>query len=285
MTETPPSAERAAVPQHVAVIMDGNGRWAQDQGLVRLEGHRRGAKVVRDITTYARELGVPYLTLYSFSKQNWRRPPLEVAGLMALLENYCRDERATLMENRIRLTTIGDIKRLPSSTRNALATLCEETRHNTSMTLCLAIDYGGREEIVSAVRRLANDWQAGEISADSIDEAAIEARLDTAQMPDPDLLIRTSGECRVSNFLLWQLAYAELHFTKVRWPDFTRAHFFAALQDYQSRQRRFGHTEAQGLGQALGCQARALGPVTDYHEGVDMQQTLGASRQKDARRC
>lgn len=229
-----------APPRHVAVIMDGNGRWAQDRGMPRLEGHRRGADVVRDITIYARELGLDYLTLYSFSRQNWRRPASEVAGLMTLLEDYCRGERDLLMRNEIRLVTIGDLNRLPNSTRRALKNLAEETRNNTMMTMCLALDYGGREEIVGAVRRLAVEVEAGRVAPYVIDEAMIAARLDTAAMPDPDLLIRTSGERRVSNFLLWQLAYAELYFTQVRWPDFSRGHFAQALDDFAQRQRRFG---------------------------------------------
>jgi undecaprenyl diphosphate synthase len=240
MTSPALARHDAARLRHVAVIMDGNGRWAQERSLPRLEGHRRGADVVRDITTYARELGLSYLTLYSFSRQNWRRPATEVAGLMALLEDYCRRERALLMRNEIRLVTIGDMSRLPASTRIALETLTAQTAGNTMMTLCLAVDYGGREEIVAAVRRLAADVDARKVPLDSIDEQAIASRLDTAAIPDPDLLIRTSGEQRVSNFLLWQLAYAELHFTDVRWPDFGRREFAAALADFAQRQRRFG---------------------------------------------
>lgn len=236
--------ERAPPPAHVAIIMDGNGRWAKERGLARLEGHRQGACVVRDITTHARRLGVPFLTLYSFSRQNWRRPPFEVAGLMALLEDYCHDERPTLMDNDIRLTTIGEVRRLPRTTREALAHLAHETRNNRSMTLCLALDYGGREEIVAACKRMVTEACKGQLSASAVDETAIAERLDTAAMPDPDLLIRTSGELRVSNFLLWQLAYAEMHFTQVRWPDFTRQHFDAAISDFGRRQRRFGHSDA-----------------------------------------
>ena len=242
MTQTAAQAVPQGYPEHVAIIMDGNGRWAQERGERRLEGHRRGADVVRDITTCARELGIRYLTLYSFSRQNWRRPASEVAGLMTLLEDYCRCERDLLMRNEIRLVTIGDLNRLPNSTRRALENLAEETRNNAMMTMCLALDYGGREEIVGAVRRLAIDVQAQRLAPGAIDEAMIAARLDTAAMPDPDLLIRTSGERRVSNFLLWQLAYAELYFTKVRWPDFGRSHFAQALDDFAQRQRRFGAT-------------------------------------------
>ena len=232
-------------PTHVAIIMDGNGRWAAERGLPRLDGHRKGADVVRDITTFARELGVGYLTLYSFSRQNWRRPADEVAGLMALLDDYCGRERDTLMRNEIRLTTIGDPQRLPLSTRRSLDALVNETANNRMMTLCLAVDYGGREEIVDAVKRLAKDIRNQRLAVENIDESAIKTRLHTALMPDPDLLIRTSGEQRISNFLLWQLAYAELHFTSARWPEFTRSHFAAALRDFAGRERRFGATGEQ----------------------------------------
>jgi undecaprenyl diphosphate synthase len=227
-------------PRHVAIIMDGNGRWALERGLSRFEGHRRGADVVRDITTYARELQIPYLTLYSFSVQNWRRPPDEVAGLMMLLRDYCLSERATLMENDIRLNTIGEMSRLPGPTREALTSVIDETAGNRAMTLTLAIDYGAREELVAAMRRIALDVKAKRLSVEALDEAAISARLYTALLPDPDLVIRTSGERRLSNFLLWQIAYAELHFSKARWPEFTRPHFLAALDDFTSRERRFG---------------------------------------------
>jgi undecaprenyl diphosphate synthase len=233
-------APGAAKPRHVAIIMDGNGRWAKERGLSRLEGHRKGADVVRDITTFARELGIPFVTLYSFSVQNWTRPPDEIGGLMRLLEDYCRRERDTMMKNGIRLCSIGDLSRLPSATRQAVAALKQETVGNTGMTLTLALDYGGREEILTAVRRLVSDVQTGQVQPSAIDEAALAERLDTAALPDPDLVIRTSGEQRVSNFLLWQLAYAELYFTPVRWPDFTREHFLAALSDYAGRERRYG---------------------------------------------
>jgi undecaprenyl diphosphate synthase len=237
--------ELARRPRHVAVIMDGNGRWATDRGLPRLEGHRRGADVVRDITTYARELEIRYLTLYSFSVQNWRRPHEEVSGLMLLLEDYCKKERPTLMKNAIRLATIGSLERLPASTRNAVQALMRETENNRAMTLTLALDYGGREEIVRAVQKLAKDVQDRRLTADAIDEEEIQARLDTAALPDPDLVIRTSGEERVSNFLLWQIAYAELYFTSVRWPDFGRDDFAQALAEYARRDRRFGGVTAQ----------------------------------------
>jgi undecaprenyl diphosphate synthase len=227
-------------PRHVAIIMDGNGRWAVENGLDRIEGHRRGASVVRDITTFAREAGIEHLTLYSFSRQNWCRSASEVAGLMGLLEDYCLRESDTLMDNGIRLVTIGAVGRLPDSTRSALLGLCRLTENNRAMTLCLAVDYGGREELVSAVQRIVQAAQDKQLAAQDIDEAVVQAHLLTAGMPDPDLLIRTSGEQRISNFLLWQLAYAEMHFTTARWPEFRRGHFATALQDFARRHRRFG---------------------------------------------
>lgn len=264
MTSTALALGEVQQLRHVAVIMDGNGRWAQDRGMPRLEGHRRGADVVREITTHARQLGLHYLTLYSFSRQNWRRPAHEIAGLMQLLEEYCYNERDLLMRNEIRLVTIGDMRRLPESTRSALDTLTQATAHNTKMTLCLALDYGGREEIVSAVRRLAEDVGANRVAPEAIDERAIASRLDTAMMPDPDLLIRTSGEQRVSNFLLWQLAYAELYFTQIRWPDFSCQHFDAAVHDYAQRQRRFGSTGEQLLGNF-----DAAAPAVRLHKDIE----------------
>lgn len=239
--ELPAPSER---PTHVAVIMDGNGRWATQRDLPRLEGHRRGADVVREITTFSRELEIPYLTLYSFSVQNWRRPPDEVAGLFQLLEEYCEDERDTLMDNNIRLAIIGDLSRLPSSTRDAVLRLMEETANNTMMTLTLAVDYGAREEMILAARRLAEAVRDGTLDSESIDEAKISSYLYTRNMPDPDLLVRTSGELRLSNFLLWQAAYAELYFTEVHWPDFTRSDFAAALRAYAGRHRRFGGVDS-----------------------------------------
>lgn len=262
--------EPAKRPRHVAIIMDGNGRWAEQRGLARLEGHRRGADVVREITTYSRQLDISYLTLFSFSVQNWQRPPEEVAGLMQLLEEYCTKERDTLMKNNIRLNTIGAMSRLPQSTQDALSNLIEETADNRSMTLTLAIDYGAREEIVAAVRRLAHDVKTRRLAPEKIDETALETRLDTALLPDPDLVIRTSGEMRISNFLLWQVAYAELYFTDVRWPDFTREAFVDALRDFAGRERRFGATGDQLA--AAGTQAEeeyVLGDLAAVETGLD----------------
>lgn len=232
--------DKASLPVHVAMIMDGNGRWAHEHGLPRIEGHRRGADVVRDITTFAREIGVQYLTLYSFSVQNWRRPPEEVAALMQLLEDYCQKELPTLMKNQIRLCTIGNLTRLPESTRQALQKTMQATAENDKMILTLAVDYGGREELLKAVRTIVEDVERGRMQLDDLDEASIAAALDTKRLPDPDFVIRTSGEQRVSNFLLWQIAYSELYFTEVFWPDFSRDDFSRALWAFKARQRRFG---------------------------------------------
>jgi undecaprenyl diphosphate synthase len=262
VSNNPPVPDKERRPKHVAIIMDGNGRWAHERGLPRIKGHHRGAEVVRDITTFARELEIPYLTLFSFSVQNWRRPPDEVAGLMVLLEEYCHKERATLMDNDIRLATIGELSKLPEATRTALTELIEETADNRTMTLTLAIDYGGREEIVAAVRRLAVDIRHKRIVPEKIDESAIETRLDTALCPDPDLVIRTSGEKRISNFMLWQIAYAELYFTDVRWPDFRREEFSQALFEFSGRERRYGATTEQLVG-ATELEEFVLGDLPD----------------------
>jgi undecaprenyl diphosphate synthase len=235
-------------PQHVAIIMDGNGRWAQERGAERLEGHRSGAQTVRDIVTYARELGVRYLTLYAFSSENWGRPEPEVEGLMELLYDYLVEEQPTLLKNGIQFSTIGDKERLPAFVKTMLDAVREATADLDGMRLTLALSYGAREEIVRAVRSLAHDVKRGALDPDAIDVDTLGQRLDTHDMPDPDLLIRTSGEMRVSNFLLWQIAYSELYITKVAWPAFTRAHFDEALAEYQTRQRRFGLTGAQIAG-------------------------------------
>lgn len=233
------------LPRHVAIIMDGNGRYAEERGQARLEGHRAGAKAVREITTYARELGIPYLTLYAFSTENWARPGEEVSGLMDLLRQYLTEEKQTLLDNDIELSTIGDRSKLPLPVRVLLDDVMSATRGLSGMRLTLALSYGSRDEILRAVRALARDVDRGELDPDAIEPEHLERRLYTSDMPDPDLLIRTSGEQRISNFLLWQLAYAELYFTDVPWPAFTRASFDAALDAYKKRQRRFGLTGAQ----------------------------------------
>ena len=227
--------------------MDGNGRWAQQQGLPRIAGHEAGAESVRQITRACRRKGVQVLTLYSFSTENWSRPGDEVAALMALLERYLRDERDELMDNGVRLRAIGQLDRLPAPVRMGLDAVCALTADNAGMDLVLALSYGSRAEIVDAVQAIARDVASGRLSPEAIDASAIDRHLYTANLavPDPDLLVRTSGELRVSNFLLWQIAYAELYVTDVMWPDFREAHLDAAFASYAGRQRRFGRTGQQ----------------------------------------
>jgi undecaprenyl diphosphate synthase len=233
------------LPRHVAIIMDGNGRWATGRGLPRLEGHRRGADSVRDVTRAAREIGLQALTLYAFSTQNWSRPPDEVVGLMQLLHEFLHQERAEILDHDIRLRAVGEIDRLPDFVRGPLLELCTASRDNRGMILTLALSYGGRESLVEATRRLCAAAAAGELRPDDIDENTIDRSLWTAGLPPLDLLIRTSGEQRLSNFLLWESAYAELWFTDVPWPEFDRVQLVAALTDYAQRERRFGKTSAQ----------------------------------------
>lgn len=235
------------VPRHVAIIMDGNGRWAEERGLPRVAGHREGARAVNRTVRACRELGVEVLTLYAFSEQNWARPEDEVGALMQLLHDYVHEERFEILDNAIRLTTIGDVARLPAFVRIPLEALKAESAKNRGMTLALALSYGGREELVRSVRRLAHRVAAGELAPDAIDADAIEGGLYTAGWPAPDLMIRTSGEVRLSNFLLWQAAYAELYFTPVPWPEFERADLEEAFASFAARQRRFGLTGAQAL--------------------------------------
>ena len=241
--------ELAPLPRHVAIIMDGNGRWAELRGRPRFEGHAFGARSVREIVTAARELGgIEALTLYAFSVQNWGRPDDEVERLMSLLLDYLVSERDTLMRNGIRLQGIGQVERLPASVVASLRGLEADTRGNSAMTLTLALSYGGREEIVEACRALAARVAAGALAPDAIDEAVVEAEMFTRELPPLDLLIRTSGEMRLSNFLLWQAAYAELVVTDTLWPDFDRAELERCLEAYRRRQRRYGKTQAQVAG-------------------------------------
>ncbi len=233
------------LPAHVAIIMDGNGRWAQARGLHRLEGHKAGAESVRTITRAARRLGVKFLTLYTFSFENWQRPKLEVEGLMRLLARYLEGEVDEMLENGIRLNAIGDLDRLPKTTRKLLDRAMARTADNSEMVMSLALSYGGRVEILDACRRLAAECKAGTLAPEDIDETAFARRLYTKDIPDPDLLIRTGGECRISNFLLWQIAYTEIYMTAKYWPDFDEAELLAAMIDYQGRQRRFGRTGEQ----------------------------------------
>ena len=235
-------------PRHVAIIMDGNGRWAERQGRPRAEGHRAGADTVREVVRACRRGGVRYLTLYAFSEQNWGRPQIEVSALMGLLKRYLFEERREILDNGIRLEAIGRIERLPFPVRRALKELRRESAGNKEMTLTLALSYGGREELVSATQRLASAVVAGELHVHDIDEAAIQSQLFAPELPDPDLLIRTGGELRVSNFLLWQSAYAELFFSPSPWPEFTVTELHQAFAQFHRRQRRFGLTGAQAQG-------------------------------------
>jgi len=235
----------AQLPRHVAVIMDGNGRWAQRRGLPRIEGHRRGARSVKEVVRAAREIGLRALTLYAFSSQNWNRPPEEVALLMQLLRDYVIDERAEIMDNGIRLIAIGDVDRLPDFVREPLETLMRDSAGNRSMTLCLALSYGGRESIVSTARALCEMAARGALRPEDVTEDRFSASLQTGGLPQLDLLIRTSGEERLSNFLLWEAAYAELYFTDTYWPDFGREQLVQALESFDGRERRFGRTHEQ----------------------------------------
>jgi undecaprenyl diphosphate synthase len=241
MPETAPRR----LPRHVGIIMDGNGRWAQRQGRDRIEGHRVGADSVRDITRAAREIGIEALTLYAFSSQNWQRPVDEVMGLMELLRDYLVSERTEILENAIRLAAIGDVERLPPGVKTTLDELCAASAANRGMTLTLALSYGGRESIARAVRAAARDAAAGVLSPDDLDVERFAGYLQTAGLPPLDLLIRTSGEQRISNFMLWEIAYAELIFVDVLWPEFRRQQLYECLDRYAARERRFGLTSDQ----------------------------------------
>jgi undecaprenyl diphosphate synthase len=232
------------VPRHVAVIMDGNGRWARERGLPRHLGHREGMSAVRETVKGAIEAGVEILTLFAFSTENWRRPAEEVSALMGLLEIYARKERAELCRQGVEVHVLGELDRVDASTRSAVESIVEGTRGGTNLRLNLMISYGGREEILRAVRRLAEQVRAGGLAPGQIDEESFADALFTRGLPDPDLLIRTSGERRISNFMLWQLAYTELHVSSVLWPDFDREDLFEAILDYQRRERRFGRVSA-----------------------------------------
>lgn len=235
--------DSSKVPTHIAVIMDGNGRWASKRGLPRLAGHRAGAKAVREAIAASIELGVSFLTIYSFSSENWSRPQDEVSGLMGLFVEVLERELANLERMKVRVRVIGGLDALPSSTRAAFQRCVDRTAENNGLTLVVALNYGGRSDITAAVRSLADDVAAGRIEPSSIDEEAVSSRLSTAGCPDPDLVIRTSGELRVSNFLLWEIAYSELWVTDTLWPDFSRTDLLGAVVDYQKRQRRFGGSQ------------------------------------------
>lgn len=229
-----------SIPEHIAIIMDGNGRWAQKKGNIRLFGHKAGVESVRDITESCAQLGVKYLTLYAFSTENWNRPASEINGLMKLLVQSLKNEGERLRRNDIKLVTIGQINRLPGRCQTQLQEVSELTKENSRMQLCLALSYSGRWDITEAVKQISKDVEDGKIKSSEVDDQLISSYLSTASIPDPDLIIRTSGEFRMSNFLLWQLAYSELYITKTYWPDFRRDELYQAIQSYQKRDRRFG---------------------------------------------
>jgi undecaprenyl diphosphate synthase len=233
------------LPRHIAVIMDGNGRWAKKNRLKRVKGHEKGADAVRTTVKTCRELGIQHLTLYAFSVENWQRPKSEVNALTSLLEEYLKSELGEMKETGIRLFTIGDTGKLPQAVRSRLSDAVEETSANSGMVLILALSYGGRDEIVHAVKGILKDSKSSEITEEAITKDFFSRYLYTAGIPDPDLLIRTSGEYRLSNFLLWQMAYTELYFTDVLWPDFSKEDLIEAIVDYQGRERRFGLTSDQ----------------------------------------
>ena len=250
--------DKNRLPRHVAIIMDGNGRWAKLRGKGRIEGHRRGKTSVRVIVELSRKIGIRYLSLYAFSTENWLRPHDEVDALMGLLQHYLIAEQAKMMRYGIRLLAVGDRSRLPQSVRRTLEQVIDLTRNNERMTVVLALSYSGRDELVRTARKLARDARDHKLDPEAIDERTIAERLDTPDVPDPDLLIRTSGEMRVSNFYLWQIAYSELYVTPTLWPDFREQEFLQALKDFQRRRRRFGRTDEQLL-EALPAAVEAVG--------------------------
>ncbi len=240
-----PHIDQTRVPKHVAIVMDGNGRWAEKRNKPRLYGHKVGAKSVREIVEAAGELGVKVLTLYAFSSENWNRPEGEVSGLMTILKNYLESELSRMLRNNIRLTCIGDLERIPAGVRSVLLDSIEKTSKNNDLILNLALSYGSRDEIVYAIKRIAEKCVRQEMDSAAIDQQVVADHLYTAGMLDPDLLIRTGGEKRLSNFLLWQASYAEIVFTETMWPDFRKEAFYHAIGEYQRRERRFGKTGAQ----------------------------------------
>lgn len=237
--------DKDRLPRHIAIIMDGNGRWAQEQGQDRLYGHFHGVESVRNIVEGCAELGIGYLTLYAFSTENWDRPEYEVIGLMELLVTTIRKEVESLHKNNIRLHVIGDMNMLPDYARQELQEALDFTKQNTGLNLIMALSYSGRWELLNAVKNIAFEVKTGKLEVEAINEQTLQKFLTTSDFPDPELMIRTSGEFRISNFLLYQLAYAELYFTHVRWPDFRKENLYEAILDYQGRERRFGKTSAQ----------------------------------------
>ncbi|HCC55065.1 MAG TPA: isoprenyl transferase [Desulfobulbaceae bacterium] len=240
-----PKLDTAALPRHIAIIMDGNGRWAEQRGKPRIVGHRGGVESVQEIVRTTRELGIGVLTLYAFSTENWKRPPLEVQALMGLLKTFLESELSTMAQNNVSLRCLGQKDRIPLEVRKVMEQVIKETASNSGMILNLALSYGGRDEIIQAVQQIARECVDGAISPEAIDQAVLEQHLYTAGLPDPDLMIRTGGETRLSNFLLWQASYAELYFTKILWPDFRKNDLLHAISDFQKRQRRFGKTGTQ----------------------------------------
>lgn len=245
MNSNPPSPDLsgldpAKLPIHIAIIMDGNGRWAKRRLLNRVKGHEKGADTVRTVVRTCRQIGIQFLTLYAFSTENWQRPRAEVSALMTLLKKYIVSEKNELHQQNIRINVLGEMESLPADVRTALNDIITLTRNNAAMTVNLALSYGGRAEIVKMVREIALEVQAGRLAPEAIDAGLVARHLYTGTMPDPDLLIRTSGEMRISNFLLWQIAYAEIFVTPTLWPDFDREEFLAILRQYQARERRFG---------------------------------------------
>jgi len=240
-----PSLDLDLLPRHIAIIMDGNGRWAKKRSLNRIRGHREGAESVRDIVRACREIGIAVLTLYAFSSENWQRPQKEISALMSLLKEFLRSELAEMMENNIRLNAIGQIEKFPNDVLEVLQEVMDMTRKNHGMILNLALSYGGRDEIVAATQKIAAEIQAGRLQPEEITKEVFSNYLYTKGMPEPDLLIRTSGEMRLSNFLLWQIAYTEIFVTSTLWPEFRRGELIQILHDYQKRERRFGMTGEQ----------------------------------------
>jgi len=237
--------DKTKLPEHVAIIMDGNGRWAKIRGNKRVFGHKNGVKAVRNVVEAAGEIGIKYLTLYAFSTENWNRPAFEVSALMSLFITAVRNEGKKLMQNNVKLHAIGQLSSLPKDVQENLNQIIGKTKNNTGLNLILAISYSSRQEITEMVRKISNKIVNNEINESDISEELISNNMQTSEIPDPELLIRTSGEYRISNFLLWQISYSELYFTDVLWPDFTKYHFFEAIINYQNRERRFGKTEEQ----------------------------------------
>ncbi len=237
--------DKDKLPKHLAVIMDGNGRWAKQKGLFRSMGHENGTKAVREIVEACAEINIPYLTLYAFSTENWNRPKIEVELLMKLLVSSLKKEIKTLHDNNIKLNAIGNLEALPKKAQRELKDVIDKTKENSRMTLTLALSYGSREEIIKTIKEISHKVKNNLISPENIDETVINNHLYTQNLPDVDLLIRTSGEQRISNFLLWQIAYAELYFTDTLWPDYRKNHLFEAILNYQKRERRFGKTSEQ----------------------------------------